>query len=147
MLLCMEWQVHTLEETAAVAQSLLTKLSPQPQATVLALHGDLGAGKTTFVQQFAQALGVTESITSPTYVIQKQYLLTGDWDQLVHIDAYRIEDPDELARLGWVELTTLPSTIICIEWAERVAELLPPDTHHLSLALSGGGRQITYQHG
>jgi tRNA threonylcarbamoyladenosine biosynthesis protein TsaE len=142
----MEWQVHTTADTAAVARELLASLTPQTTATVIALHGDLGAGKTTFVQALAAHLGVRESITSPTFVIQKDYHVEGEWDHLVHIDAYRLDDPAELARLGFGELCATPRTLICIEWAERVTELLPADTVHLSFTLVDRVRIISQYH-
>ena len=143
----MDWTVTTIEETAAAAQAVLDQHTPHAQATVLALHGDLGAGKTTFVQQLASMLGVAEPVTSPTFVIQKNYATTAPWQQLVHIDAYRLDDPAELARLGWAELLRSPQTLICIEWAERVAELLPAETTHLTFTLLDGHRVITSRHG
>jgi tRNA threonylcarbamoyladenosine biosynthesis protein TsaE len=142
----MEWQVKTPADTAAVATELLSELTPAATATVLALHGDLGAGKTTFVQTLAHALGVGEPVTSPTFVIRKDYPLSGAWDLLVHIDAYRLDEPAELARLGFAELLTLPNTLICIEWAERVAELLPDTATHLSFTVINDERIISQYH-
>ena len=139
----MDWTVRTLEDTAAVATAVLADLTPGTTAAVLALHGELGAGKTTFVQALAEQLGVEEVVTSPTFVIQKNYSLLGDWEQLVHIDAYRLDDPAELERLGFSELLASPKTLICIEWAERVRSLLPKDTLHLTFTLVDEQRLIT----
>ena len=146
MLFYMEWNVHTPADTAAVATDVLASLTPSPQATVIALHGDLGAGKTTFVQTLAHALGVGEPVTSPTFVICKEYTLTGAWDVLVHIDAYRLDESAELARLGFAELCAQPRTLMCIEWAERVADILPADTIHLSFTIVGDNRIISQYH-
>lgn len=145
-LLCMEWQVTSLADTATVARAVLASLAPRAQATILALHGDLGAGKTTFVQALAHELGVREPVTSPTFVIRKDYSLAGAWEYLLHIDAYRLDEPAELARLDFAEACAQPNTLICIEWAERVAELLPSDTTHLTLSLNGDVRTITQHH-
>jgi tRNA threonylcarbamoyladenosine biosynthesis protein TsaE len=95
-------------------------------ATILALKGDLGAGKTTLVQAIGNALGVTETITSPTFTIMKQYT-TGSpsFQTLVHMDAYRIDDESELRPLHFAELLETPKTLICIEWPEKIASALP----------------------
>lgn len=143
----MEWTVETLEETTAVARELVAQLTPTDTATVIALHGDLGAGKTTFVQSFAAALGVTDTVTSPTFVIMKGYDTNEPWEQLIHIDAYRIDDPTEMQPLGFSELCRQPHTIICVEWAERISELLPSETIHMQFTVVGENRIITKQHG
>ena len=103
-------------------------------ALVVALEGDLGAGKTTFVQGVARALGIKESVTSPTFVIQKTYPLQGsDFKQLVHIDAYRLKGAHELEVLEWKDAVADPSNLIFIEWPERVAGALPTNTRALHL--------------
>ena len=88
-------------------------------AVVVALEGELGAGKTTFVQKFAKAIGIKESVLSPTFVILKKY------GNLVHIDAYRLKNSKELENLGIHDLIADPSNIIFIEWAEHVKDILP----------------------
>lgn len=117
-------------------------------AAVIALHGDLGAGKTTFVQQLAAALGVEDTITSPTFVIMKQYETVDDhFSKLVHIDAYRIEEIDEMRVLRFGELAREKGTIMCIEWAERIAELLPEDTTHLTFTINADETRTVTIHG
>ncbi len=101
-------------------------------ASIIALRGDLGAGKTTFVQGVAAALGV-DAITSPTFVIQKSYAITQtniqtSFQKLVHIDAYRLESTQELLQLGFAELANEMSTLIFIEWPERVPGITPTET-------------------
>src|SRR3989338_5551126 len=98
------------------------KHTPKPHAIVVALIGELGAGKTTFVQKFANAYGTHETLTSPTFVILKKY------GNLVHIDAYRLKNAKELEDLGVRELIADPKNIIFIEWADSVKELLPSDS-------------------
>ncbi len=93
---------------------------------VIALQGDLGAGKTTFTQELAKHLGVTESVTSPTFTIMKQYELeTENFDKLVHIDAYRFESEEEAAPLRLGEILATPRTVVCIEWPEYVPASTP----------------------
>lgn len=98
-------------------------------ATVIGLSGELGAGKTTFVQGVARALSIVVPVASPTFVIEKIYALENEpWQRLAHIDAYRLENGEELAHLGFRELAADPGNLIFIEWPERVAEVLPRGT-------------------
>ena len=97
-------------------------------AVVLAMHGGLGTGKTTFTQILAKHLGVNEVVNSPTFVIMKQYDLSyGNWKQLVHMDAYRIDGLEELSPLHLTEHFNNQETLVCVEWAERIKEALPTD--------------------
>ena len=105
------------EELPALAAEVvaLVKKTPTVGATIVALHGDLGAGKTTFVQALGQLLGVTEHITSPTFTIMKGYETTdSDLKHLVHMDAYRIDDINELGPLRFSEIITTPNTLFCM---------------------------------
>lgn len=140
----MSVQVSVLEaELPSYAASCVSSLPvASKDAMVVALHGDLGAGKTTFVQALARVLGVTDTVTSPTFVIQKQYATTHErFARLLHIDAYRLETPEELVRLGFAEQCADPEQLICIEWAERVAPLLPAHTVHYTFAPDGVERR------
>jgi tRNA threonylcarbamoyladenosine biosynthesis protein TsaE len=112
------------EETHRVARNLLATLKP---GAVLALHGELGAGKTCFVQGLARALGVHRAVTSPTFTLINEYAAPL---RLYHIDLYRIHSPQEALGLGLDEYVH-GDGITAIEWAERVAELLPPHTIHI----------------
>lgn len=109
-------------DTETIAQEVLHVLPvSEAGATVLALSGELGAGKTTLTQAIATVLGVTESVVSPTFVIAKWYTPTkGDFTTLVHIDAYRINDESELGPLGFASLLLSPKTLIVIEWPEKI---------------------------
>jgi tRNA threonylcarbamoyladenosine biosynthesis protein TsaE len=101
----------------------------KPHATLVALQGDLGAGKTTFVQALARALCVTETVQSPTYVLMKKYQVTNTkFQTLVHLDLYRLEKPEELAALKLESVFADPKCLVCVEWPERAEKLLPqPD--------------------
>jgi tRNA threonylcarbamoyladenosine biosynthesis protein TsaE len=106
--------------------TLLAQLEPTESTTVLALSGDLGAGKTAFVKALAKQLGVEETVTSPTFTILQQYeTINETWPNLLHMDAYRIEDESELGPLGFAQLLSQPDTLFCIEWAERIKSALP----------------------
>ena len=145
MLIMKRWEITDVTELAPVVDEVLVKLQCQDGgvATVLALHGDLGAGKTTFTQTVAKTLGVQETVTSPTFVIMKGYETTSErFEQLVHIDAYRIEEEDEMRPLHFKELLGQPNTLICIEWAEKITNLLPDTTQHLTFSITDSGRII-----
>lgn len=125
-------EIYTIEAFKESARLFAQQLQPRKAATVVALHGDLGAGKTTFVQTVAAALGVHSEVVSPTFVIQKRYSLEGQsFSQLIHIDAYRLESAEELSVLGWSDIARDPANLILIEWPEHVADLLTEDAIHV----------------
>ncbi len=143
----MEHRVENLEDLQAQAAALVARLTPKTNgATLVVLSGDLGAGKTTFVQAVARALGVTEDVTSPTFVLQKIYPLTGSpFKRLIHMDAYRLEESGALIPLGFDETLEDPHTLIMLEWPENVADALPaPDVSIALEALPDGTRALTY---
>lgn len=119
--------------TQKVAQDLarkILKLKPKNKAIIIALQGDLGSGKTTFVQGFAKALDIKQQITSPTFVILKRYKLqTIYYKFLFHLDCYRIEKAKEIIDLGWKEMINNSENIILIEWPENIKSIL--SKHHL----------------
>lgn len=116
------------------AGEFVQSLSPHSQATVVALSGELGAGKTTFVKAAAKALGVSELVVSPTFVLMKRYDLTNQkFAHLIHIDAYRMKGVAELSGLNWNALIKDPENLILIEWPERVVGAIPSDAHQISL--------------
>lgn len=131
-------------ETEEVAEALLGILAAgSTEATVVGLSGDLGAGKTTLVQALAQGLGVQETVVSPTFVIAKFYDTTHDtWKKLIHIDAYRIEDPKELEVLGWKDMLSDPNTLLIVEWPERIKDILPETAQCFEIEHGEGGRRI-----
>lgn len=134
---------YTENDTARVAAELFKSLDNGPKATIVGLTGDLGAGKTTLVQAIARSLGVTEHITSPTFVIAKWYdTRDPKFQQLIHIDAYRIEDPTELITIGWETIKTEPNTLVVIEWPEKIEELLPEDTKRFVITHNNEQRHI-----
>lgn len=94
--------------------------------TVLALYGNLGAGKSVFARGFAHGLGITEPVTSPTFALVQEYPCP-DGRMFVHADMYRINDPLGIAGTGLEEHLFAPNTITLVEWAERIEDALQPD--------------------
>jgi tRNA threonylcarbamoyladenosine biosynthesis protein TsaE len=118
-----------LGDTQNFAYNVIESLVQKNTATVLALSGDLGAGKTAFVKELSTILGVNkDEVTSPTFVIEKIYKISHQlFSHLIHIDAYRLETSTELLHLGWEEISSDSKNLICIEWPEKVASLIPKD--------------------
>lgn len=111
-------KIQTQKIAKDFAKKILRFRSSQ-KAVVIGLSGELGSGKTTFVQGFAKALGIKERIISPTFVILKRF------KNLIHIDAYRIKNPKEILDLGWNDLIKNPENIILVEWPEKIKKILP----------------------
>tara|TARA_B100000745_G_scaffold300609_1_gene255963 strand:- start:4333 stop:4767 length:435 start_codon:yes stop_codon:yes gene_type:complete len=136
-----------LKDFKEEAKRFLNALVPETQhATVLALHGDLGSGKTTFVQELAKNLGVVDEVVSPTFVIQKQYVLENQkFDQLIHIDAYRLTEGAQIHVLNWDEISKTSGNLICIEWPENIKDALRSSTQHLYFTyIDEDTRDISY---
>ncbi len=112
------------EETRFLASALAAELEG---GAVLALHGELGSGKTCFVQGLARALGVRQSVASPTYTIVNEY---HGRVPLVHMDLYRISDPQELLNIDFEDYLDAQG-ITVIEWAERSGQWLPDHAMHI----------------
>lgn len=127
---------RNLKETKELARKFVDALTQSEQsdkAAVVALDGDLGSAKTTFSQFVGEALGVRGAIQSPTFLIEKIYELHDKpWKHLIHIDAYRLDKPEELLHLGWQEMISRKDNLILVEWASRVESILPPDTIHVA---------------
>ena len=129
----MEFISNSPENTKQFAKDFLAGLSPKSgdRATVVGLYGNLGSGKTTLTQCAAEILGIAEHITSPTFVIMKTYnsqLTTNNrLKNLIHVDAYRLKNGEELRKLGFEKLLADPANLILIEWADLVIDILPPD--------------------
>lgn len=121
-------------QTRGLAAELAAALPPD---TVLALHGDMGVGKTTFVQGLAQGLGVKEHVTSPTFAIYSVY--QGTARKLVHLDAYRLEKETQIEALLLDEYLVSP-WCLAVEWPEKTGSWLPKEAWHLTLSIVDGDR-------
>ena len=127
---CFRWEAANEADTVSLAERLAERAQP---GMVLALDGDLGAGKTRFAQAFARALGVTETVNSPTFTIIKEY--EGRVCPFYHMDVYRIT-PEEADELGLDEYF-FGDGVTLVEWASRIEPLLPPERLHLQLTVTG----------
>lgn len=153
-----------------LAKSILNLYLHSDKAVVLGLKGNLGAGKTTFLQGFARGLGIQENVLSPTFVILKKYALQDTkkrnkksskisarsereagrkrqslYSRFYHIDCYRIQKPREILALGFQKIVSNPKNIITIEWAERILKILPQNTLWIQLTvINKNTRKITF---
>lgn len=113
---------------------------------VVAISGELGAGKTTLVQAICRGLGVTEDVTSPTFALIHRY--AAKRAAVYHLDLYRLKSPDELRNIGWDDLFA-EDAIVLIEWPERAGDQLPHD--HVPISLqhlpSDESRRVMYAGG
>jgi tRNA threonylcarbamoyladenosine biosynthesis protein TsaE len=136
------FQSRSVAQTESIAAEVAADLRG---GECIALHGDLGAGKTQFTRGIVRALGGNAlAVSSPTFVLLNVYH-TKSFD-VFHLDAYRAGGPDELEAIGFSEFLT-QGGIVVVEWAERIASLLPPN--HLSVRLSATGarsRRIEVDH-
>lgn len=135
------------EEMTTIAEEVLSMLPQKDEAHVLALTGELGAGKTAFVQALAKLLGIVEHVTSPTFLIMRSYEVPGhEWVQtLTHIDAYRVEDIDEMRVIRFPELLVSKGRIVCVEWPENIKALIPEDAFRITIEIEDGEtRIVTY---
>ena len=118
------------EQTRSLAAELARVLPPD---ATLALHGDLGAGKTTFVQGLARGLGIADAVTSPTFTVCTMHRGSR---LLVHLDAYRLESPGQVEALLLDDFLVSPYCL-AVEWPEKLGSWLPSDAWRLDLAIAG----------
>jgi tRNA threonylcarbamoyladenosine biosynthesis protein TsaE len=128
--LCAGVTTSSAEESHALAEEFARAL---PADTTLALHGDLGVGKTTFVQGLARGLGVHDPVTSPTFNIFTLY--KGNTRTLVHMDAYRLENDRQIDALMLEDFLVSP-WVLAVEWPERIAAWIPANALHLDLGMT-----------
>lgn len=127
------FESRSSEETrtiaASLAQDVLESGRRRKGAFVTALRGELGAGKTTFVQGFADGLGIKKGVLSPTFVLIKRFFVKrSEFHHFFHIDFYRLRGKDEVKNLGLKNIFADRSNVVAVEWPDRVLELLPKDT-------------------
>ena len=132
------YRTYSSEETKKIGEKLAKSMKPQKGARVLALRGNLGAGKTTFVQGFSKGLGIKRRTPSPTFVIMRRHRVPGrrsavgsrgakNFSDLFHVDAYRLKKGGDLKVLDFDKVLEDPRNIVLIEWADRTKDILPKD--------------------
>lgn len=135
-----QFTTHSENETKSFAE----KLARKTKTGVIALFGELGAGKTVFAQGFAEGLGIKEKIISPTFVLIRQHPISGTKKVLYHIDLYRLNDMKDLKHLGLEEIWSDPKNIVLIEWADKIKNLLPKEVIEIYLdVVDTNTRKIT----
>ena len=118
------FEVNSVEETWEFAKKFAAELKP---GDVVCLEGDLGAGKTTFTQGLAAALGVPGRVTSPTFCIVQEHKGA---HFLVHMDLDRLHNEDDVIAIGWEDFLA-EGAILVVEWPERAGSLIPDDAKHV----------------
>lgn len=131
-------------KSAVETKAIAAKLAKGKSLGVIALSGELGSGKTTFVQGFAKGLGIKEKIISPTFVLMRHHQIPKTEKVLFHIDLYRLEKDKEFNDLGITEILNNPNQVI-IEWAEKLKKL-PKGAIKISIKKAGLSRRIIIIH-
>jgi len=140
-------KITSLSELGQFGEETINTIKQKNTAHVIGLQGDLGSGKTALTKEFAKVLGVKEEITSPTFVVMKTYAVPNHEfiKTLVHIDAYRIEENDEMRIIHFDELLKDSTNLIVIEWPEQIEALIPSDALRMSIEIKEGEtREIKY---
>ncbi len=162
------YEVNSVEETWALAREFAKELKP---GDVVCLEGDLGAGKTTFVQGLAAAMGAKGRVTSPTFCIVQEHpagasgagmvtqpAASAEFPTpplhhsttiplLVHMDLYRLSGEDDVLAIGWEDYLAR-GAVIAVEWPERAGSLIPPQARRISLRNTGeDSRQVAIDSG
>jgi tRNA threonylcarbamoyladenosine biosynthesis protein TsaE len=127
----MEFITKTPSQTKKLGEILAKEIlkSNFKNSVILALKGDLGGGKTTFLQGFAEGLGIKEKILSPTFIILKKFQIPNSkYKYFYHFDCYRIEKSKEVLKLGFKKLISNPKSIVAIEWADKIRKIVPKNS-------------------
>jgi len=156
----------TKEIAAKFAEQILRQ-KPGKTAIILGLQGELGSGKTTFLQGFAKGLGIKEKILSPTFIIMKKFKIPQvkilntlkltyskisrpryfGYRLFYHIDCYRLNKPEEILSLGFKRIISDPQNIVAIEWPEKIKSLLPNPSDREKLTTGQGNKiSIKFNH-
>jgi tRNA threonylcarbamoyladenosine biosynthesis protein TsaE len=146
----MEFITTSSRETQQVAELLgkeiKERLSKIPQSFVLAFFGELGSGKTTFIQGLAKGLGIKEVVNSPSFILISKFQVPSSKFSFFHIDPYRLDQSEavqELKKLGIEEILSEPGSVAAIEWADKIQKLLPAERIDIYLEhLNGDKRRI-----
>jgi tRNA threonylcarbamoyladenosine biosynthesis protein TsaE len=134
-------RTYTIASLENIAASAAVLLADYPDKRIFAFHGELGAGKTTFIKALCESLGVADAMSSPSFSIVNEYR-DRNGQPVYHFDLYRLRQPEEALDIGFEEY--LYSGNYCfIEWPEKAGELLPEETVHVDIRENDGKREIT----
>lgn len=129
-------------KSAAETKAIGAKLAKEIPHGVIALNGELGTGKTVFVQGFAKGLDIKEKIISPTFVLIRQHKIPKRNQILYHIDLYRLENDSQIKGLGLEEIINNPNNLVLIEWAEKIEQYLPNKTIKIFMKKAGDNSRL-----
>lgn len=133
-----KYSLHSLADLGKVVPQFLADFS---SSRIFAFHGELGAGKTTFIKAICAELGVKDAMSSPSFSLVNEYH-DKNGNSIYHFDLYRLKSPEEAFEIGMEEY--LYSSNYCfIEWPERAEEILPEETVHVTIRTIGETREIT----
>lgn len=119
----------------------ILKMPLKKEAVILCLQGNLGGGKTTFIQGFAKGLGIKEKILSPTFVILKRF------KNFYHIDCYRLKDENDILELDWENIISNPENIIAVEWPEKIKKIMLKNSIFIEFKfINENQREINFKH-
>ncbi|MEY3470698.1 MAG: hypothetical protein RLZZ223_48 [Candidatus Parcubacteria bacterium] len=125
----MEIITNSVEDTQEVAQKIAQEILEHKRPNLVLLEGELGGGKTTFSQGFIKSFGITQSVTSPTFVIMKPYNTSDNTHTIYHIDLYRLNQEWEVLDLGILDLIKNPQNILLVEWASKTPKIWEDISH------------------
>jgi tRNA threonylcarbamoyladenosine biosynthesis protein TsaE len=136
-----KFQTKSEKETEKLGEEIGKKILKEKLgkvAKVIALEGDLGGGKTTFLKGFAKGLGIKEKILSPTFILIRKFQIPSTkFQNFYHIDCYRIEKIKEILNLGFREIIKDPKNIVAIEWADKIKKILPKKVIKIKFKILG----------
>ena len=128
------------KETKKLAKILANEILKTPKqikvAVVIGLEGNLGAGKTTFIQAVARGMSIKRRLTSPTFVLMKKY------NNLYHLDCYRIKNSQDVLAMDFKEIISNPKNIVLIEWAEKIRKILPKNKIWIKFKILGKTQRL-----
>jgi tRNA threonylcarbamoyladenosine biosynthesis protein TsaE len=130
--------IDNLSALPSAAESFIKKMNGH---SVFAFYGEMGAGKTTFIKEVCQQLGVDENITSPSFALVNEYI-SSNGESIYHFDCYRLKGVEEAIDIG-AEEYFYSGNLCFIEWPERIEDLLPPETIEVHITVDNNRRTIT----
>jgi len=133
-------EITNLQELPSIAQKIIQLFDGKK---IVAFNGEMGAGKTTLIKAICEAMGVAETVSSPTFSIVNEYV-TAKGQKIYHFDFYRIKSEEEAFDMGYEEYF-YTNAICFIEWPQKIQNILPPETIHLTIAIKEGKRIISIQ--